>query len=303
MDEDDEDGGAGITLSVSSAEKVLFPDAKITKGALIDYYAEVASAMLPHLRDRPLTLHRFPAGIERPGFFQKRIDEDAPPWVERVAMPTRGGEAMTYALANNGATLLYLANKNSIAFHTCAVRRGALERPDLLVFDLDPSDDDFEKIRLGAKHLGAMLAAVGLEPYVKTSGSRGLHVVAPIVPEEDDDGVRGFARAIAERLCRRDPSRFTLETVKKRRGDRVFLDLRNASAQTVVAPYSARALPGAPVAAPITWKELEEPELHGRRFSIREIPARLRAIGDPWRELAAGAKSLRSARARLATLD
>jgi len=301
MDEDDDD--AGITLNVSSAEKVLFPGEEgITKGELIDYYAAVAPWMLPHLRDRPLTLHRFPAGIERRGFFQKQIDEDAPPWIERASIATREGEPTTYALGNNGATLIYLANKNTIAFHTCAVRRPALERPDLLVFDLDPSDDDFEKIRLGARQLGAMLAAVGLEPFVKTSGSRGLHVVAAIVPEEDNEGVRGFARAIAESLCRRDPSRFTLETAKKRRGERVFLDLRNAHAQTVAAPYSARALPGAPVAAPITWKELDDPALHSRSFTIREIPGRLRRVGDPWRDLAAGARPLRAARARLSSL-
>ncbi len=302
MDEDEDDGGVGFTLSVSSPDKILFPDGRITKGHLVDYYTAVEPWMLAHLRERPLTLHRFPGGIEGRGFYQKRIDDEAPRWVERAAVPREGDAPIVHPLANNGATLLYFANQNAIALHVCPVRRPRFDRPDLVVFDLDPSDDDFEKVRLGARHLGAMLGAIGLEPFVKTTGSRGLHVVAPIEPDGDHDQVRDFARAVAEVLCRRDPARFTLEVAKKRRGDRVFVDLRNAPAQTFVAPYSVRALPGAPVSAPITWKEVEDPALHGRAFTLRDVPARLRATGDPWREIAAAARPLAAARARLASL-
>lgn len=303
MDCDEDEDGEGITFNVSHPEKVLFPKARITKGELVDYYEAVSPWMLPHLRDRPLTLHRFPAGVEGRGFYHKQIDEDAPAWVERVEMGTRDGEPMTYALANNGATLIHLANLNAIALHTCASRRGDLDRPDLFILDLDPSDDDFEKVRLGARLLGAMMAAIGLVPFVKTTGSRGLHVVAPIEPDEGHDAVREVARALAERLCRREPAAFTTETAKKKRGDRVFVDVMgNGVAQTTVAAYSVRAIDGAPVSTPITWTELEDPALHGRSFTLRTVPARLRASGDPWRDMGAQARSLRAARVQLAAL-
>ncbi|MEZ4450357.1 MAG: non-homologous end-joining DNA ligase [Nannocystaceae bacterium] len=300
MDCDEDEDGEGISFTVTHPEKVLFPRAKITKGALIDYYEAASPWMLPHLRDRPLTLHRFPSGVDGRGFYHKQIEEDAPRWIERCEMGTRDGEPMTYALGNNGATLIHLANKNTIAFHVTASRCGDLDRPDLFILDLDPSDDDFEKVRLGARHLGSMMAAMGLVPFVKTTGSRGLHVVAAIEPDEGHEQVREHARALAERLCRRDPERFTIDTVKKRRGDRVFVDyLRNGVAQTMVAPYSVRAIDGAPVSTPITWTELEDPALHGRTFTVRDVPGRLRTIGDPWREIRSTARSLRAARVQL----
>lgn len=284
----------GRSIELSSQRKLLFPADNITKGELVDYYREVAPYMVPHVARRPLTLQCFPAGIEGHKFFQKQVSEHFPAWIERATLVSReSGEETTYALANDAATLVFLANQNSITFHVCSVRPPRLDRPDLLILDLDPSDDDFEKVREGALLLRGMLTEVGLAPFVKTTGSRGLHVVAPIVPADDHDAVRYFARTLAERLVRIAPERFTVEVSKKRRGDAVFVDyFRNGSAQTVAAPYTVRALPGAPVATPLRWEELEDPALHARSFTLRTVRERLHRLGDPWRDISHHARPL-----------
>ncbi|MGC4118769.1 MAG: non-homologous end-joining DNA ligase [Myxococcales bacterium] len=284
-----------VTLELTSQRKVMFPEDGITKGDMISYYLEVASAMLPHLAGRPLTVERFHSGIGEHGFVQKRAADYYPEWIPRVTVPRQEGGETTYPLVEDAAALVYLANQNSVVFHVVSVRSEHLTRPDLLVVDLDPEDGDFEKARRGARLLGDMLSATGLVPFVKTTGSRGLHVVAPIFPDEPE-AVMVFARKLADRLCRIDPGAFTTETVKQQRGARVYVDcMRNGRMQTIVAPYSLRAIAGAPVSTPLTWAELEDPALNARRFTLRNVRERLQTVGDPWGAIREEARSLAAA--------
>lgn len=281
------------SIALTSQHKLMFPDDGITKGELVEYYREVAPYMLRHVTGRPLTLQCYPSGIAGTKYFQKQIGEKFPEWISRATMTSEDGGETTYPLADEAATLVFLANQNCINFHVCSAKIPRLDRPDLLILDLDPSDDDFEKIREGAMALRPMLTELGLVPYVKTSGSRGLHVVAPIVARDGHDAVRNVARTISEQLCRFNPDHFTIEVSKKRRGDRVFVDyLRNGVAQTVAAPYSVRGLPGAPVATPLRWEELEDPKLHARTFTLRTVLGRLHRLGDPWADMYRDARAL-----------
>lgn len=293
-------GVGEVSIELSSQDKLMFPDDGITKGDLVSYYLEVAATMLPYVEGRPMTVQRFTSGIGRPGFVQKEAGEHYPEWIPRVPVPKSDGGATNYPVVDDAAALVYLVNQNCIVFHPVAVRRERLAHPDFFIMDLDPSDDDFNKVRRGALLLREMFAEIGLAPYVKTTGSRGLHVVAPIVPEEDTDAVVAFARTLADRLCRRAPDTFTTEISKKKRGDRVFVDyLRNGYMQTAAAPYSVRALAGAPVATPIAWAELDDPNVHARTWHLRNLAERLRKVGDPWRGMRQGARSLIAARERL----
>lgn len=293
-------GVGDVSIELSSQDKVMFPDDGITKGDVVSYYLEVAATMLPYLEGRPMTVQRFTSGIGRPGFVQKEAGEHYPDWIPRVPVPKSDGGATTYPLVEDAAALVYLANQNCIVFHPPQVRREHLAHPDCFIMDLDPSDDDFNKVRRGALMLKEMFEGIGLVPYVKTTGSRGLHVVAPIVPEEDTDAVVAFARTLAERLVARAPDTFTIDISKKKRGDRVFVDyLRNGYMQTAAAPYSLRAIAGAPVATPVAWEELADAELHARRYHLRNVRERLQRVGDPWRGMRRAARSLISARDKL----
>jgi bifunctional non-homologous end joining protein LigD len=293
-------GVGDVSIELSSQDKVMYPDDDITKGDVVSYYLEAAGVMLPYLEGRPMTVQRFTSGIGRPGFVQKEAGEHYPDWIPRCPVPKSDGGATTYPVVEDAAALIYLVNQNCIVFHPPAVRRERLAHPDYFIMDLDPSDDDFNKVRRGALLLREMFAEIGLAPYVKTTGSRGLHVVAPIVPEEDTDAVVAFAKTLADRLCRRAPDTFTTDISKKKRGDRVFVDyLRNGYMQTAAAPYSLRAITGAPVATPIAWAELDDPQLHARRWHLRNLGERLRTVGDPWRGIRRDATSLIAARERL----
>ena len=280
-------------IALTSQHKPMFPADGITKGELVDYYRDVATVMLPHVHDRPLTLQAYPSGIAGIKYYQKQIGERFPEWIARTTMISKDEGETTYVLANEAATLVYLANQNCITFHVCSAKPPRVDRPDLLILDLDPSDGDFEKVREGALALRPMLTELGLVPYVKTSGSRGLHVVAPIIPRDDHDAVRHVAKAIAERLVALAPEHFTVEMTKKRRGDKVFVDyLRNGAAQTVAAPYTVRGLPTAPVATPLLWDELDDPALHARTYTLRNVRERLERLGDPWRDMMRDARAL-----------
>ena len=204
--------------------KVLFPKAGLTKGDLINYYAWIAPLMLPYLQGRPATLHRFPDGIGSEGFFQKDMPDYFPDWVDRETVDKEGGR-VTHAICKNGATLVYLANQATITPHVWLSRRDQPERPDLMVFDLDPSDGGFTFVRRVARTLRSLLEGLGLPAYLRTSGSRGLHVATPLKRQHDFDRVREFARRIADRLIEEDPEHATVEQHKAKRGKRVFLDV------------------------------------------------------------------------------
>jgi bifunctional non-homologous end joining protein LigD len=293
----------GRAVAVSSLDKVLFPEAGITKGELIEYYATVAPHMLPHLKDRPVNLERFPDGIARGGFFQQAMPESFPEWIEGVTVEKAGGR-VRHVLVQNAATLVYLANQGCITPHAWLSRRDQLDSPDQLVFDLDPPDQDPEGVRNAARTLGELLRELELVPFLKTTGSRGYHVLVPLDRREDFEAVRGFAQEVAALLVQRHPKQLTVEGRKAKRGKRIYLDtLRNAYAHTAVPAYAVRARPKAPVATPIGWDELEDRAMHPARYTIRDLPTRLSDHPDPWPDLRRRARGLASARRRLKELS
>jgi bifunctional non-homologous end joining protein LigD len=292
----------GRRIELSNTGKVLFARAGLTKGDLIDYYHRIAPVMLPHIADRPLSLQRFPDGIEADGFMQKNASDYFPPWIRRAHLAKEGG-AVDYVVAGDAATLVYLANQAAVTLHTGLARVDRSDHPDRLVIDLDPSKDDFAEVKRGARAVRELIAATGLVPFVQTTGSRGLHVWAPLNRSATFDEVRRFAAELAERLVARAPDRFTTAQRKAGRAARLFLDVgRNAYGQTAVAPYSVRARPEAPVATPLDWSELDDPALRPRRYTITNLFRRLGQKPDPWAEIDRHARPLREAAERLAAL-
>jgi bifunctional non-homologous end joining protein LigD len=292
----------GRTVELSNTGKVLFRDGGITKGDLVGYYRDVAAAMVPLIAGRPLTLQRFPDGVDRGGFFQQDASDHFPDWVRRVPVPRRGkGGTVEHVVCDHPATLVYLANQATVTFHAWTSRAGDLDRPDLVVFDLDPpatAGSDHRAVRAATRAVGAALDEIGLVPFVQTSGSKGFHVVASIEPGLDQDTVLGFTRDLAAVVAGRDPKRLTVEVRKAKRGGRVFVDVgRNGYAQTAVAPYSVRARPGATVATPIDWGELGRVE--PRSYTVANVRRRLARKADPWASLADRAGPLPAARERL----
>ncbi len=291
----------GRRLEISHADKVLFPGVGLTKADLVDYYVRIAEVMLPHVRGRPISMERYPDGITGGHFFQKETPDYFPDWVPRVPVYVKEEDAkQPQVVCDDAATLAYIAEQACITPHTWLSRAPRLDNPDKLVFDLDPPDDDFGAVREGARAVKDVLRDVGLEALLMTTGSRGLHVVVPLDGEDDFDAARDFARRLAEETARRNSGRFTTETRKEDRRDRLFLDyLRNAYAQTSVAPYAVRARPGAPVAAPLDWDELRDPSLDSRTYRTANIFRRLGRKADPWRDFDRRAQSLAGARRRL----
>ncbi|OHU98527.1 non-homologous end-joining DNA ligase [Mycobacterium talmoniae] len=294
-----------IKVEVTHPDRVLFPTDGITKGDLVDYYAEVAPVMLPHLKGRPLTLTRFPGGIDEEGFVQQNFAASLPDWMKRADVAKKGkkGATVVHPVAQRREALVWAANQDCITPHMWLSRQPRLHNPDRLVFDLDPSDGEFAVLRATARAVADILDDLGLATYVQTTGSRGLHVVTPLRGHTDFDTVRQFARDVAELVVADDPGRRTLEVRKDKRADRVYLDvLRNAYGQTAVAPYAVRARPGAPVATPLDWEELSARGMRADRFTLRDVPKRMSERGDPWADLRRHARSLTRARQRLAKL-
>jgi bifunctional non-homologous end joining protein LigD len=286
-------------VEVTHPDKVLFPADGITKRDLVTYYERVAGVMVPHVRDRPVSMERFPEGIDKPGFIQMDVRGAAPPWLQTITVPKRYG-TVTHVLANSPAALAWLANQAVITLHVWTSRADRLDRPDRMIFDFDPGGGDFTGVRKAARALGALLRDLGLEPFAMTTGSRGLHVTVPLRRTAGYDTVREAAFAIAGTLVARAPHELTIEARKAKRGDRIYIDcLRNGWAQTAVAPYAVRARPGAPVATPLRWQELSNSRLRPDGWTLRTIGRRLARIGDPWADIAAHAHGLSEARRAL----
>jgi bifunctional non-homologous end joining protein LigD len=290
------------TVEVSNPGKVLYPDDGITKGDLVDYYRQVAGSMLPHLRGRPVAMERYPDGIDGERIFQKDVPGHFPDWVDRVEVSKEGG-SLRQVLCQDAATLVYLANQACITPHVWLSRADRPERPDQLIFDLDPAGDEFEDARVAALSLRSLLGELELPSFAKTTGGKGIHLTVPLDRRAGFEEVRGFAREVAEVLAGRDPDRLTTEQRKQQRKGRLYLDaMRNAYAQTAVPPYAVRARPGATVAAPLDWSEVEDRSLRPSRFTIRSILDRLERSEDPWKDLRRRGRSLSQARKRLAAL-
>jgi len=286
------------TVEVTHPERPLFGGAP-TKGELAEYYDAVADTMLAHLARRPLNLERYPQGIGGPRIVQQHADR-LPAWIRRTPVPARGGGVVEHVLAADAATLVYLANLGCITLHRWLSRSDALERPDVLVFDLDPSSPGPAAVRRAARVIGALLRELGLEPWAMTTGSRGYHVAVPLRRRGDFDDVRAFARGVAALAAAREPRLLTTAARKRDREGKILIDvMRNAYGQTAVAPYSVRARAKAPVATPLHWEELEDARTSAARLTLRSVPARLAAEGDPWAQIGRHARSLAGPARRL----
>jgi bifunctional non-homologous end joining protein LigD len=278
---------------ISHPEKVLFPDDGITKGELADYYEAIAPVMLPHIRGRPVTMERFHRGIGEKGFFQKNVVKGFPEWLERVEVKKKDG-TVHHPIVTDTRSLVWLANQNSITPHVWTSRVPKILKPDICVFDLDPSDDDQDRLRSAALLMRGVLDELGLASWVKTSGSKGFHIVAPVHSKMNYGKVARFAHSVGELVVRRDPENLTREFHKKDRGGRILVDTgRNEYSATFAAAYAVRARPGAPVSAPCTWAEVERGKVGPRTFTLRNMAARVADVGDLWSDLLDCEQSLR----------
>jgi bifunctional non-homologous end joining protein LigD len=287
---------------ITHPEKVLFPDVGITKGELAAYYEAVAATLVPHIRARPITMERFPAGIGRPGFLQKDVSKGFPAWLERVEVPKKGG-TVHHPIVTSTRSLLWLVNQNCITPHVWTSRAPNVKQPDLCVFDLDPSADEPAVLRSAALALRDLLLELGLPSWPKTSGSKGFHVVVPLDGRAGFGDVGRFAHAVGGVLVSRHPEHLTQEFSKKDRQGRILVDTgRNAYGATFASVYAVRAKPGAPVSAPCTWEEIERGAVGPRSFTLRAMRNRLDAVGDLWSAMRRRGRSLRQPLERLRKL-
>jgi bifunctional non-homologous end joining protein LigD len=272
----------GRAIDVSSVDRVVFPEAGITKGELLDYYSRVAERMLPHLAGRPIAVKRYPQGLDGDGFFQKNASPHYPDWIRREEAPKREGGTLDQVVVDEPATIVYLANQGAIELHPWLAEADDLERPVEMIFDLDPpAGAPVEVVRDSARHVRSLLDELAIPCRLKTSGSAGFHVHVTLDGTATWRTVRPLARAIADAVASRHPDELTTSHRLQGRAGRVFLDwLRNGYGQTSVAAYSVRAHPGAPVATPIDWSELARAE--PRRFGVKNLFRRLGQRADPW---------------------
>jgi bifunctional non-homologous end joining protein LigD len=281
--------------AITHPEKVLFPEDGITKGELAAYYEAIAPLMLPHLSGRPITMERFPSGIGAEGFLHKNLTRGFPAWIERVETPKNDG-TVNYLLVNDVRSLLWMTNQNTITPHVWISRVPDLYHPDVCLFDLDPSIDDPDMLRAAVLAVRDFLTELGLKSWVKTSGSKGFHVIVPLDGKAKMGQVARFAHAVGALLVQKDPDHLTQEFAKVDRGHRILVDTgRNGYSATFAAAYAVRPKPGAPVSAPCTWEEVERGDASPRSFTLRTMAARVADAGDPWADLLENAQSLEHA--------
>ena len=278
-------------VRITHADRTVFPEVGLTKLDLARHYERVAPLMLPYVRDRPLALQAYPDGIDDKGFFLKSVPSYFPAWIKRVTVPKKGG-TITHVLAEDAATLVYLAGQNVVTVHTWLSRADKPHQPDRLTLDFDPSGGGFSEVRAAARAAGDRLRDIGLTPYAMTTGSRGIHVVCPLRRGPGFPDVHAFARALAEEMVAEDPRHLTLEWHKVDRGKRIYVDInRIAYAQHAVAPYAVRPRPKAPVAVPLHWEELSDAALRPDGWTIKNLGPRLQD-GDPWSGMTRRARAL-----------
>jgi bifunctional non-homologous end joining protein LigD len=291
------------TVEITHPDKVLFPDDGITKADLAEYYERVSEWMLPHVRNRPVSMQRFPAGVAARGFFHKDIPDYFPRWVRRVEVPKAKG-TVTHVLVSDTATLVYLVGQNTITPHVWLSRADRVWQPDRMVIDLDPPpESDFKAVRRAARRTGDLLSELGFTPFAQVTGSKGIHVWTPLRRRARHDEVRAFAGDVGRVLAARHPDELTTEWRKEKRDGRILVDTaRNTYAQTAIPPYAVRPRPGAPVATPIEWDELSDSRLRPDRWNVSNVIRRLSAKGDPWADIASYARGISRARRRIDSL-
>jgi len=279
-------------MKLSNIEKCWFPKTKITKENIIDYYNDVSKYFLKHIKNHLVVLQRFPDGIDHDSFYQKQISDYFPNFIKRKTIKLKTDGKQTLVIIDSKQSLQYLVNQATIVFHSWLSDATTINNPDKIVFDLDPSTDDLKDLRFGAKQLQKILQSHNLTPYIMTTGSRGYHIVVPIIPHQTFETVHDFAKKIAAQLAANYPDRFTITPTKSKRNGKVFIDyLRNSYGQTSVAPYSVRALEGAPVATPIEWSELSKTK--PQKYTIKNIFRRLSIKGDAWKDFYKNAQHLK----------
>jgi bifunctional non-homologous end joining protein LigD len=289
-----DDEWAGVRLT--HPEKVLYPDQRITKRDLAEYYAQVADWMLPHVIDRPLAIVRCPAGSSKPCFFQKHPGEGASSRLRQINISQDGTPEYHLAIDDLGG-LISLVQMGVLEIHVWGARAGQLEKPDRLIFDLDPDPAvDWPQVIIAAREVRRFLEELGLTCFLKTTGGKGLHIVVPVLARTEWDDAKAFCRAVADSMVRAAPDRFVATMSKAARKGKIFIDyLRNSRGATAVAPFSTRAKPGATVSAPIAWDELTA-SMQSDHFTIENLPARLSKLKqDPWADIAKIKQSITAA--------
>jgi bifunctional non-homologous end joining protein LigD len=281
---------------------VLFPEAGVTKGDLFAYYDAVADAIVPHLRDRPFTMKRYREGVAAPSFFQKQAPKGMPTWIETRRFRTwpREGESrlVDFPLVDSREALLWMVQMHCIDMNAWYSRVDRPDRPDYVVFDLDPPDDGFALAIRVARLLHELLADLDLDAYVKTSGADGIHVLVPVTRRYGFDDAYAFAESVARRLEADHPGLVTTEWLKRKR-EGVLVDHRqNGAGKTLASVYSVRPKPAASVSTPLAWEELTD-DLRPSDFTMPVVLERLRTKGDLFEPTLRGGQSLGAARRRL----
>ncbi len=270
-------------VRLSNPDKVLYPEQGITKGELAEHYVAVADRMLPHVAYRPVTMVRCPTGRQRKCFYPRHAGSGVLEQLKEIKIP---GFDEPYLYVTDLAGLIALVQMGTLEIHPWGVRVERPDRPDRVIFDLDPGEGvAFGKVVKGAIGLRERLLALGLESFVKTTGGKGLHVVLPIEPVSDWRSAKAFAKLLSERIAADAPDRFLTKIAKAERQGRIFIDyLRNDPTSTAVGPYSTRSRPGAPVAMPLRWEDLK-PSLDPAGFTVRNVQRHLRSAPDPWADI------------------
>lgn len=281
-------------IAVSNYDKIWFPQSRISKGSVIEYYYRIAECLLPHIKNHLITMQRFPGGIKGESFYQKNAGAYFPSWIKTFKVRKQEEGAVDYILCNDAATLVYLVNQGVLTFHAWLSVYTKLHYPDRMIFDLDPSVNDFSRVRKAALLLKALFDELAIPSFTMTTGSRGMHVYVPLKRVHTFDEVGNFSYAIAQRMLEHEPREFTLEVRKNKRGNKIFIDtLRNRYSATAVAPYSIRPYEKAPIAAPLWWEEVDDVHLTAQKFTIQNIFTRLKKDGDPWEKIDSHAVSLK----------
>lgn len=273
------------SVDISHPDKLLYQEDTISKREVVEYFYKIAEHLLPFVQNRPLSLIRYPDGINQEGFYNKHRPDYFPDFIKQFTVPTvQNNSKINMIGVHSKRALVYLAGQNTLELHSSLSTISSIEKPDQIIFDLDPQDDDFEKVRDAALALKKLLDEFELTTFVKTSGSRGLHIHLPIKTHYKFDKIKKISRKIAEKLHQRQPQITTLEQRKNKRGNKVFIDfLRNDYAMTAIVPYSLRAQKGAPVATPLEWEELNDSLLHPKSYHLKNIFQRLGKKENPWK--------------------
>ena len=276
----------GKNIEISNPDKILFPGNDYSKKDIINYYLNIADYLLPHVKDRPLMMQRFPDGIIHKGFYHKEVPDYFPDWIRRERMDRKEGGKITHVISDNRETLVYLTNQACITFHTWLSSVDKPDQPDKILIDLDTPTESFDPIRDSLPGLREYLDEKEIDGFLMTTGSRGLHIVIPVTPEQTFHQIKKEVDELAENIVKEFSEEFTTAQHKEKRGDKIYIDSqRNSYAQTSVAPYSLRPIEGAPVATPISWEDARQKDFHARQYHMKNIFRRLGQAHDPWEHI------------------